>query len=144
VVSGEDRFQVRRIVPSEKAYLIGEIDDLADLPDVQVPRPDELTALRTLGVRYAEALATLNDVERDPEFSDEPGMMTFQIASLLEWELPVKQHFLAIRSATERVARLLHALPSLLGSLEARAQVHRRASLNGKGGSPPPMTDALS
>ena len=95
-------------------------------------------------VRYAEALATLNDVEREPEFADEAGTMTFQIASLLEWELPVKQHFLAIRSATERVARLLHALPSLLGSLEARAQVHRRASLNGKGGSPPPMTDALS
>lgn len=133
VVSGEERFVLERVVPDERAYLIGQVGSLADEPDTNVPGPADLVALRAMGRRYAEALGALNDVERDAEFAEDTGLLTFQVAALLEWDYQVKRRFLEIRSATERVARLLHAMPALLAGLEARARVHRRASLNGTG-----------
>jgi Lon protease-like protein len=133
VVSGEDRFRLDRLLASSKPYLVGETSPLEDLPDVQVPSEADLESLRLLAERYASALAALTDVERDAEFSDEASRLTFQVASLLEWDFPVKQHFLTLRSATERVTRLLHALPRLLADLETRVVVHRRASRNGSG-----------
>lgn len=136
VVSGESRCALRRLVPGDTPYLVGEVAELEDLPDVQVPAPDELAALRALGERYAAALASLNDVERDQDFSGEAGPLSFQVAALLEWDLEAKQHFLGIRSATERVTRLLHAVPALLADLEQRALIHRRAAGNGTGRAP--------
>jgi Lon protease-like protein len=133
VVSGEERFRLARVLPSDKPYVVGEVATLEDEPDVQVPHADHVAALRTLGERYSTALGVLSDTEREPDFSLDPALLSFQVASLLEWEPAVKQHFLAIRSATERVARLLQAIPPLLASVEARAQVHRRASRNGSG-----------
>lgn len=133
VVSGEERFVLDALRPEGRAYLVGEVRELADEADVQVPGPAELAALRALGERYALALATLNGVEQEPDFSGDPARLSFQVAALLEWDYPAKRRFLEIRSPTERVTRLLHTVPALLASLEARARVHQRASRNGAG-----------
>jgi Lon protease-like protein len=133
VVSGDGRFVLERILPSEKPYLVGEVAELVDLPDVEVPRAEQMAVLRKLGERYGAALGVLNDVEREPDFSDDPAVLTFQVAALLEWDLAQKRHFLSVRSPLERVTRLLHAVPALLREVESRAQVHRRAVGNGAG-----------
>jgi len=133
VVSGETRVTLVRVLPSDKPYFIGEVRPLDDLPDVQVPTPQDVTGLRTLAERYASVLSTINDVEQEPDLTDDPALLSFQVAALLEWDYATKQHFLAIRSATERVTRLMHAMPTMLVDLEARAGVRQRASRNGTG-----------
>jgi Lon protease-like protein len=133
VVSGETRFSLVQVLPSDKPYLLGEVTQLDDLPDVQVPSAQELAGLRSLAERYAAALSKINDIEQEPELIEDPGLLSFQVAALLEWDYPTKLHFLAIRSATERVTRLIHSIPTMLIELEARAMVHQRASRNGTG-----------
>ena len=133
VVSGEQRVTLHQAGLSERPYLTGQVTPLDDLPDVQLPAPPDVAAILALAERYATALGTIADVERDAELSSDPATATFQIAALLEWDFGAKYLFLAVRSARERVARLLHALPALLADIEARARIHRGASTNGKG-----------
>jgi Lon protease-like protein len=133
VVSGDGRFELTQLVPTETPYLMGEVTELDDLPDVLVPSATETAALRELATRYARAIAVLNDAPDAANFSDDLGRLTFQLASLLEWSDAAKQQFLTIRSATERVERLLHVLPGMVESAENRAKVHRRAKTNGSG-----------
>src|ERR1051326_7523867 len=61
------------------------------------------------------------------------GGLSFEAAALLEWDFEARQRFLEIRSATERVARLLQALPGLVEAAERRAGLHARARHNGHG-----------
>ncbi len=133
VVSGESRFRLRRLMETDKSYLVAEIDPFDDEPDVQIPTADQVATLDQLGARYAAALAALEDGERDVELAAEPGLLSFQIAGLLEWDFETKIHFLEIRSAASRLTHLLHILPKLVERLEARAGVHRRAATNGSG-----------
>jgi Lon protease-like protein len=133
VVSGESRFLLKEILPADQPYPMGDTEPYEDEPDVQIPTSDEIATLETLGERYATALATVEDGERPFELSRDPGVLTFQIAGLLEWDLPTKVHFLALRSAAGRVGRLLHGLPKLVERIESYAVVHQRAGSNGSG-----------
>ena len=133
VISGDRRVTLSALVQSPKPYLIGAVDDLADLAETQAPSPTEVATLRELGERLSRALDQIADVERDPEFADDPATLTFQIAALIEWDVTEQRPFLGIRSVMERVTRLRHLLPALAADAEARAAVHRRAPTNGKG-----------
>ncbi len=133
VVSGDRRVTLTRVVEGPTPYPLGEAEDLPDLADTQIPTPDEVAKLRELGERYAVELAVLETGEREPEWSDDPGLLSFQIAALTEWEFSIQRHFLSVRSATERITRLLAALPSLIIDAAGRARVHQRASHNGTG-----------
>jgi hypothetical protein len=133
VVSGDDRVTLTRVLEGSKPYLLGEVEPLPDVADTQVPSTTEMTKLRQLGERYAAELATMETGEREPEWSDDPGLLSFQVAALLEWEPPVQRRFLAVRSATERVTRLLATLPGMIADAAARARIHQRASQNGTG-----------
>ena len=133
VISGDRRITLSALVQSPKPYLIGAVDDLADLAETQAPSPAEVASLRAHGERLARAFDRIADVERDPEFTDDPATLTFQIAALIEWDVTEQRPFLAIRSVLERVTRLLHLLPALATDAEARAAVHRCAPTNGKG-----------
>lgn len=133
VISGDRRITLSRLVPSAKPYLIGEVEDLADDSEVQIPSPADVATLRARGERYARALSTIADAEGDPEFTDEAAVLSFQVAGLVEWDVAAQRQFLAIRSVRERVTRLINLLPALIADAEARAAVHRRAPTNGKG-----------
>ncbi len=134
VVSGERRFALRGPLAATTPYFQGWVDWVDDTPDVQLPTGEELARLRALGERYARAAHALNDQAIAPELPAGAAELSFEIAALLEWELETRQRFLEIRSATERVARLLQALPGLVAALEGRALVHARAQGNGRGG----------
>jgi Lon protease-like protein len=133
VVSGESRFRLTAIVPADHPYLVGDTESYDDEPDIQVPTADEIATLETLGERYAAALAVVEDGERAFELSRDAGLLSFQIAGLLDWDLETKVHFLALRSAAGRIGRLLHGLPKLVERIESYALVHSRAASNGSG-----------
>lgn len=133
VVSGEDRITLTRASLGDHPYFTGEVEPLPDIADVQIASGADIATLRSLADRYAVALGALSDVERDADLSQDPGVVTFQVAALLEWDFGAKYLFLAVRSIRERVGRLLHAMPALLADLERRAQVHKGASSNGRG-----------
>jgi Lon protease-like protein len=133
VVSGDERVTLARVLERDTPYLIGEVEPLPDLGDTQVPSPSDVVRLRDLGQRYATELANLETAEREPEWSADPAVLSFQIAALVDWEFPAQRRFLAVRSATERVTRLLAALPGLITVAAGRARVHQRAAHNGTG-----------
>ena len=133
VVSGERRFRFLEPAPAATPYHQGIVEWIDDKPDVQVPSLIEVQRLRTLGERYAQALHELNDQTLDTSLAAQPAELSFEIAALLEWDFEARQRLLETRSATERVIRLLHALPPLVQEAEARALRHHQAKSNGHG-----------
>jgi len=133
VVSGERRFRFLEPAPAATAYHQGIVAWLDDLPDVQIPSEAELLRLRALGERYALALHALNDQSLDVRLPVDAAELSFEVAALLEWDFEARQRLLELRSATQRVLRLLQALPSLVRKAEERASLHGRAKSNGHG-----------
>ena len=133
VVSGQERVALTAVLASDTPYLVGETERLPDRLEIQVPTPADQNAMREQAERYAAALATISDLVPEAELSNDPAEQTFQIAALLEWDFETKRSFLAIRSARERVTRLLAALPELVQDIEARAATHEKARTNGHG-----------
>ena len=133
VVSGERRFSLRAPAPAATPYHQGQVDWLDDEPDVQVPSEAEVALLHHLGERYVRAQHALQDRAIEVDLPREAPALSFAIAAFLEWDLEALQRFLEIRSASVRVTRLLAALPTLVGSAEARAVTHTRAQGNGHG-----------
>ncbi|MBX3146593.1 MAG: LON peptidase substrate-binding domain-containing protein [Gemmatimonadales bacterium] len=134
-VSGEERVSLTAVAAADRPYLIGDVTPLDDLDELPVS-PADTARLLALGERYVVALSTMSETDADADLAVDPGTLTFQIASLTEWDFPTKQHFLTLRSPRERVERLLEALPAQLVDVEARAATHRGAKLNGKGKHP--------
>ena len=133
VVSGEQRFRFLEPAPAGTPYHQGIVEWVEDVPDVQVPTEEDLLQLRLLGARYAHALHTLQDQEYESPLPVSAAELSFEVAALLEWDFDARQRLLEIRSVTERVVRLLHALPALVTRAEARAAQHARARSNGHG-----------
>lgn len=137
VVLGDGRFMLRRYLGEDRPYLVGLVDAFEDEPAELDEAGVHVADLRRLGDRCAAALRVLTDGTPTPDWSADAGMLTFQVAGLLEADVTFKQQFLGIRSAVERVRLLLELLPPLADQLEARAVVHRRAGHNGRGGTDP-------
>ena len=133
VVSGERRFRFLEPAPAGTPYHQGIVEWVEDLPDVQIPTEADLLQLRSLGARYGHALHTLQDQEYESQLPVSAAELSFEVAALLEWDFDARQRLLEIRSVTERVIRLLHALPALVAQAEARAAQHARARSNGHG-----------
>jgi Lon protease-like protein len=133
VVSGERRFAFLEPAATGTAYHQGLVEWVEDTRDVQVPTAIEVQQLRDLGTRYANALQTLNDQVLEVRLSESYAALSFEAAALLEWDFEARQRFLEIRSATERVSRLLQVLPGLVTKAERRAALHAGARHNGHG-----------
>jgi Lon protease-like protein len=133
VVGGENRFRYLGPAAADSPYGQGLVEPLDDLPDVQVPSQADTDRLHGLTVRYAAALESLNDQSLDRTFSADAAPLSFEAAALLEWEFDDLQRMLECRSVSERVVRLLHALPSLVQAAEQHALIHGRAKQNGHG-----------
>jgi Lon protease-like protein len=133
VVFGEGRVTLAAIEATETPYLVGSCEPFDDSFDTEGVAPADRARLEMLAHRLGAAMAVLGDNDHQPEFSDDPAVLTFQIAAIADWEFPAQHRFLSIRSATERATRLLATLPGLIARAEARAKVHQRAATNGTG-----------
>lgn len=134
VVTGERRFVVQSLLPEGHPYLVASVNGFADAPESQ-PHPTELTRLRELAAQYRAALMTLTDIaDSAPEWATDAELFSFEVAAFAEVELDTKASLHGVRSTRERVRALLDLLPPLLTRAAARAEVHRGARKNGKGG----------
>jgi len=133
VVSGERRFRYLGPAATDSPYGQGLVERVDDLPDIQIPNHADTARLLALATRYAAALESRNDQSLERAFSTDPATLSFEAAALLEWDHDDLQRMLECRSASERVARLLHALPALVQAAEQRALIHGQAKQNGHG-----------
>lgn len=134
VVMGERRFAIRAILPEERAYLVGAVEEFDDQPGT-APLPQERAQLQELAQEYRHALGVLTDNPDDEaDWAEQSEPFTFQVAALAGLEVEAKLDLLATRSTRDRTRSLIDLLPSIIRLIRARAEVHVRARSNGKGG----------
>ncbi|MEO8226182.1 MAG: LON peptidase substrate-binding domain-containing protein [Gemmatimonadota bacterium] len=141
VLSGQQRFVIRRYLVVERPFDVALVDEFADEPGTE-PEADDVETLRTLHRRHAELLGLVDSTPPAPPASpvpaiaDDPELLSFQAASTLHTD-PIKRRLLETRSTNERVQALLLLLPSLIATAESAASVQLRSQSNGKGGHHP-------
>jgi Lon protease-like protein len=141
VVVGGSRFVLSRLLDESLPYLVADVHPFEDDADSEPPA-DQTEALRQLFTRYFAGLRELNDtMPEEPTLPDDALSLSFQVASVIECDLGVKQRLLAERSTARRVDALVMLLPILTSGVESGIKVHRRAHGNGKGGA---ITDIMA
>lgn len=134
VVHGVRRFALQRFVATAAPYLVAEVAEYDDLPEQEEQLTPLAVRVRELFGRVGHAARALAD-DRDPlpALPTEPDALSFGIASLIDLEPARRQELLVSRLASERLHTLEQLLAGAVDSLEARANVHRRAKGNGRG-----------
>lgn len=132
---GDARYVLLDWVQSDLPYRIARVETFDD-DDLGAPAADELAReARGQFAKFVADMQVLSDRPQEPlQMEPEAQALSFQIASVLEIDAPVKQELLALRSTNERLRRLLRLLRPLNVELTERVAVHRRARGNGKGG----------
>lgn len=133
LVEGESRFVLRRLLDEDTPYLNGLVEEFGDEEGAREIPPDAEAELRELAERCRRAMAVLADLSGELDWSEDPGILTFQVAGTIPWDTEQSRPLLAMRSAAERAGLLLRLLPGMVPDLEGRAAVHRRAGSNGHG-----------
>ncbi len=133
LVEGESRFVLRRLLDEDTPYLNALVEEFGDEEGAREIPPDAEAALRGLAERCRRAMAVLADLPGELDWSEDPGVLTFQVAGTIPWDAEQARPLLAMRSAAERAGLLLRLLPGMVPDLEGRAAVHRRAGSNGHG-----------
>lgn len=133
LVIGRERFRLMRLVEDGTPYYMGDVTTIDDEPGT-LPDGASMAELRNLAEQYVELARALTDEpQREAPFSDDEITATFEIASLLEVDFPIRHRMLAMRSTADRAAMLLDILPQILPQLAAAVAVRRRARGNGQG-----------
>lgn len=135
LVVGERRFVIERILDAEAPYHEAMVSDFDDDTDTATADLAPLGArVRDLFERVGRAARTLAD-EREtlPTLPDDPAVLSFAIAALIDLDPSRRQRLLASRSPEGRLRDLEQTLDGALGNLEQRAEVHVRAKGNGHG-----------
>ena len=134
LVSGRERFALRRFVDSSAPYHIGEVDSYADEPEAPDALEEPSERVRSLFERVARAARALaDDRTPPPTLPDDPALIAFRVASLIDIDNADRQTLLESRSPTDRLRRMEEVLGGAVGALERRAAAHERAKGNGHG-----------
>src|SRR5690606_33554811 len=115
-------------------YHVGDVR--MDPDTAEEPGKTEAIAarVRELFVRVGRAAQVLADESTSlPELPDNPGLLSFSIAGVIDLDAEARQRMLADRSPLARLEELEVLLGSAVEPLEHRAAVHARASTNGTG-----------
>lgn len=139
IVHGGERFAFAAFVPSANAYHVCRGQPYAD-DDRFEPDLDDLAGrVRDVFKRVAQAARTLaDDPESVPDLPDDPALLSFAIASLIDLDIDTRQEILTSRSPIERLQRIDAVLAPALATLIGRAEVHKVAKTNGRGAHPQP------
>jgi len=133
-VTGDERFALLGFVESSHPYHMGEVADYRDVPEPQAILTELAERVRDAFERVARAVTTIaNESGPLPTLPDDPALVAFRVASLIDIELPARQQLLASRSASERLRDMSTLLEAALVALEHRASTHARAKRNGRG-----------
>lgn len=139
LVRGTMRFALDHFIDSPHPYHVGETISYADAVESPVSLEPAASRVRTLFERVGVAARTLaDDADSLPVLPDDPSLLAFAIAALIDMEAPARQRLLASRSAADRLRQVENLLSPAVDSLELRATVHVRAKTNGHGPHPEP------
>jgi Lon protease-like protein len=134
LVSGRERFILRRFLDDEAPYHVGEVEPFADTEEPPEASRDVATRVRDIFQRVGRAARAMQDDATPlPELPDDPALLSFAVAQHVELELGDKQQLLASPSPAARLRRLEEILSPFVDSVELRAVVHQRARGNGHG-----------
>jgi ATP-dependent Lon protease len=137
VVRGTDRFTLDRYVESARPYHIAEASGYADADEAPLTLAPTAARVRELFVRVGMAARTLaDDPDALPLLPDDPALLAFAVAALIDMDAPARQRLLTSRSPGGRLREIELLLSPALESLERRATVHVRAKSNGHGPHP--------
>lgn len=133
-VMGTKRFAFRGFADSDLPYHVARI---APYEDEEEPAPPQLEAAKRVLERFARvasAARLLADDESDPpSLPDDPALLAFRIAALIDLDAAARQELLKVRSPLRRLMTIEALLSDAIEMLEQRAMVHSTARSNGRG-----------
>jgi Lon protease-like protein len=133
LVTGESRFSLVRFVDSPHPYRVAEVDDYTDVPEPQDTLLELATLVSETFDRVARAATTIaNASAPPPDLPDDPALVAFRVASLIDIDAHARQALLTSRSAANRLREIARVLGAVIEPLEQRAQTHTRAKGNGR------------
>jgi Lon protease-like protein len=137
LVTGVRRFALEQFEDTDLPYYVGRVVDVVDVAE-SAPTLTVLAArVRELFLRVGAAARSLaDDADALPELPDDPAMLAFAIAAVIEMDVSTRQRLLASRSPTSRLREVEMLLAPAVDSLEHRAVIHVRAKTNGHGPQP--------
>jgi Lon protease-like protein len=138
LVEGTNRFALERFVDTPHAYHVALVSDYDDEPGDDPTAVDAAARhVRATFDRVARAARTIADDDDDlPEMPDDATLLSFRIASLVDFDRTERQALLTSRSPLARLRDIDTLLGRALGGLEERAATHARARGNGHGPRP--------
>lgn len=133
-VMGTERFELVGLADVGTSYAVASIRDFIDCAEPSAPLAELARSVRETFDRVGRAARTLTDASATiPPLADEPALLSFRIASLLDMDVETRQQLLASRSPTARLLQLSAMLSAAVAPLEQRAATHGRAKTNGGG-----------
>jgi Lon protease-like protein len=137
LIRGTERFVLERFVDSPLPYHVAETSSYVDAAEPGASLAPISERVRVLFDRVgAAARALADDPDALPTLPDDPTMLAYAIAALIDMDPPARQRLLASRSAGDRLRQIESLLAPAVESLELRAVVHDRAKSNGHGPHP--------
>ncbi len=139
LVTGAGRFALERFEDTEMPYYVGRVTEIVDVAESAMALVPVAARVRELFLRVGAAARSLaDDADALPELPDDPAMLAFAIAAVIEMDVVTRQRLLASRSPTGRLREVDMLLAPAVDSLEHRAVIHARAKSNGHGPQPQP------
>ncbi|HEV2179885.1 MAG TPA: LON peptidase substrate-binding domain-containing protein [Gemmatimonadaceae bacterium] len=134
IVAGEDRFALARFVESDSPYLVGEIVDYVDEPELDAELDPLADSVRTAFERLVLAVRAIADQRAPvPELPHDPSRIAYHVASVIDTPVTARYELLRSRSALARLRAVATILEQAVPAVERRAAQHQRARTNGSG-----------
>jgi Lon protease-like protein len=124
VVEGHERFRLCELT-SGREFLTGEVEPVDDEEDEALP----VDAERAMTLFHQLVEATGEQVE-EPDGSS--GVLSFELASRIDFGLEPKQELLELRSEPERLRQLIDLMARAVVAVRREREVRERAATNGK------------
>lgn len=134
IVAGIERFALEAIVATDAPYHVGTIHPYGDVPEPAATLAEPATRLRQKFERVTRATRTLDDDRSpSPTVPDDPRLLAFAIAAMIDLDSERRQLLLEMRSPAERLQWMTALLDRAIEPIEQRAEIHTRAKTNGRG-----------
>ncbi len=134
LLAGTHRFTLERFEHTDRPYHVATVSGYDDTDDPAPSLVGAAARVRELFDRVARAARTLaDDSDSVPALPEDPGLLAFAIAAVIDMDVMARQRLLTSRSPANRLQEIELLLTAALDSLELRAVVHARAKSNGHG-----------
>lgn len=134
IAIGVERFALHAIIPTDAPYHVGTIEPYDDIDEPAASLAEPAARLRRAFERVTRATRTLQDDRSPlPSLPDDPVLMAFAIAAMIDLDAERRQMLLEMRSPAGRIEWVLALLDRATEPIEQRAEMHARAKTNGRG-----------